>query len=81
LYKVVGRPVGRATGYDEYSPALKSAGGDWTRERLDQFLKDPQAFAPGTSMGFAGLPDDTARAALIEYMSTFTQSLKEKKKN
>jgi cytochrome c2 len=78
LYRIVGRPVARATGFDEYSPALKSAGGEWTPERLDQFLKDPQAFAPGTTMGFAGLSDDAARAALIEYMNTFTESLRNK---
>lgn len=49
LYGVVGRPVAGADGFS-YSSALRDAGGAWTRERLIEFLMDPSAFAPGTTM-------------------------------
>jgi cytochrome c2 len=52
-----------------YTPALTSAIGNWTPDRLDQFLKDTQAFAPGTSMFFA-VQDKTARRAIIKYLET-----------
>lgn len=52
----------------EYSSALKSLGGRWDERRMDAFLRDPAAFAPGTSMSFPGLADADARRALIEYL-------------
>ncbi len=35
---------------------------------MDAWLKDPQAFAPGTSMGFAGLESARDRADVIAYL-------------
>jgi aldose sugar dehydrogenase len=70
LYRIVNRKVASAPGYDEYSQALQQFGGVWTKERLDQFLRDPQSATPGTTMAFDGLQDDAARAALIDYLDT-----------
>lgn len=70
LYGIVGREVGKVSGYDEFSTALRAHSGTWTRERLDAFLRDPQAFAPGTTMAFAGIEDDGQRAKLIDYLET-----------
>jgi cytochrome c2 len=39
-----------------YSPALSAVGGTWTRDRLRDYLKDPQTFAPGTNM-IAGISE------------------------
>ena len=39
-----------------YSGGMKSKGGNWTVDDLNQFLANPQAFVPGTKMTFAGLP-------------------------
>lgn len=36
--------------FERYSAALKGVGGKWTRERLEKFLENPAAFAPGTVM-------------------------------
>jgi cytochrome c2 len=72
LFQVVGRNVASTT-FGEYSPALKSFGGDWSRERLDAYLRDPQAAVPGTTMGFAGIADDQQRAALIDYLRTVSE--------
>jgi cytochrome c2 len=69
LHGVVGRQVAAASGFGEYSEALRAQKGEWTKERLEAFLSDPQAAVPGTSMGFAGVSDAKQRAALIEYLS------------
>lgn len=67
LAGIVGRPVAGAPGY-VYSDALKALGGAWTDTRLDQFLKDPQRLAPGTSMAFPGIADAGERKALVEFL-------------
>jgi cytochrome c2 len=70
LLRIVGRDVASAPGFDGYSAALKSMGGKWTRERLDAYLRDPQAAAPGTTMAFPGVKDDAQRAALLDHLET-----------
>jgi cytochrome c len=56
-----------------YSQAMRRAGGRWTRERLDAFLKDPGRVVPGTTMPFGGVPDDNSRRALIEFLSSASE--------
>ena len=60
-----------ASGYEEYSAALQEFGGVWSKERLDEFLRDPQSAVPGTSMAFDGIEDEKVRAALIEHLEQF----------
>lgn len=69
LAAVVGRVIGGVEGYP-YSQALKSAGGTWTPERLDAFLKNPMATYPGTAMAFGGLAKDADRKAIIAYLAS-----------
>jgi cytochrome c len=71
LYGVVGRPKASASGF-AYSDALKKKGGDWTYDDLDNFLTKPSAFAPGTKMTFAGLPDADKRADVIAYLKSIS---------
>ena len=52
-----------------YSPALKGKEGTWTDANLDEFLKAPMTFAPGTKMPVS-VPADDARAAIIAYLHT-----------
>jgi aldose sugar dehydrogenase len=68
LRGLMDRRVASAANYSAYTPALKRLGGEWNRERLDQFLRDPQAMAPGSSMVFPGIADDQQRAALVDYV-------------
>lgn len=72
LNGVVGRKVASVEGFN-YDDALKSLGGDWTPDRLQQFLHNPKQFAPGTKMGFAGLPKAEERADVIAYLATLKQ--------
>lgn len=68
LAGVIGAPVAGVSQRFGYTAALQRVGGRWTPERLDAWLADPQAFAPGTSMGFPGLPDPLDRADVIAYL-------------
>lgn len=63
LVGVVSRPVGRAPGF-RYSQALRDLGGAWTVGRLDRYLQDVQAFAPGTTMPQPDLDRDGIAAVL-----------------
>lgn len=69
LHGIVGRQVAAAPGF-AYSEGLRLAGGSWNRARLDAFLADPAAFAPGTPMGRGAVPDDVERRALLDYLAS-----------
>ena len=70
LYGVVGRDVGAAEGYAQYSGALSEVADVWTPENLNAFLESPRNFAPGTSMGYNGMRRIEDRANLIAYLQT-----------
>ncbi len=69
LYGVVGGPHGHMEGYS-YSSALKAKTGPWTFAALDEWLKKPAAYAPGTKMTFAGVANPKERADVIDYLRT-----------
>jgi cytochrome c2 len=69
LRKVVGRNVATTPGY-RYSASLRRLGGKWTRDRLDQFLTNPQAYVPGTKMSFPGVVKQADRQQLIEFLAS-----------
>jgi cytochrome c len=73
LFGVVDRPKGAEAGFD-YSDAIKSKGGKWTYEDLDQFLSNPKAYAQGTKMAYAGEADPAKRADLIDYLHTLSDN-------
>jgi cytochrome c len=70
LHGIVGEAVGQGAGGFAFSDALKSVGGEWTFDKLNDWLKSPKAFAPGTKMTFAGLSKPEDRANLIAYLNT-----------
>ena len=71
LRGVVGRKVATFPGF-AYSDALKTLGGIWTDARIDTFITKPQAYAPGTKMGFPGDPDPKDRADIIAYLNSIS---------
>jgi len=73
LCGVVGRAAGSAEGFGSYSEVLRKAQFVWTDERLDAFLKEPQAVLPGNVMGFFGLPEPDERHALIAFLKEQTR--------
>lgn len=70
LHGVVGEAVGQGVGGYAFSGALKSVGGQWTFDKLNDWLKSPKAFAPGTKMTFAGLSKPEDRANVIVYLNS-----------
>jgi cytochrome c len=71
LWNIVGQPVGEDRGGFAFSDAIeKHKGQIWTPERLNEWLDDPQHFAPGTKMTFAGFPQAQNRADVIKYLQT-----------
>jgi cytochrome c len=54
-----------------YSKAAKDhAPGVWDVQSLDDFVKDPKQYLPGTKMSFIGLKKIVDRANLIAYLKT-----------
>ena len=72
LFAVVGRPVAAVAGFS-YSDAMKSHGGDWTPEALDEFLTSPKAAIPGTKMTFKGFAKAQDRADIIAYLDSLDE--------
>src|SRR4029077_4562969 len=73
LYGVVGRPKGTEGGFD-YSPAMKSKGGNWSIADLNSFLANPRQYVPGTKMSFARLPRGSERADGIAFLNSKSDS-------
>jgi cytochrome c len=73
LYGVVNRPRASEPGFN-YSAAMKGKPGNWSFDELNKFLAGPQAYIPGTAMSFAGMPRDTARADVIDYLRTLADN-------
>ena len=70
LHEIVGDSIATGRGGFAFSDALKSHGGKWTFENLNEWLTSPKAFAPGTKMTFAGLGKPEDRAAMIVYLNS-----------
>ncbi len=68
VHGIMGQPVA-SRGF-AYSEALKGKGGAWTWEAMNDWLRNPKAYAPGTKMTFAGIPDGQDRADLILYLNS-----------
>lgn len=62
-----GRKAGSVPGFS-YSEAMKNANITWTEDTLNTFLAAPLKAVPGTSMGYAGIPDPQERSDLIAYL-------------
>ncbi len=69
LNGVVGRDIASVGGFG-YSGALTGLEGDWTPDQLFGFLKNPKTYAPGTTMGFAGLAKPEDKANVIAYLQS-----------
>lgn len=70
LWGVVGRAVAGHEGFS-YTGALQGLGGTWTYERLDQFLRNSQEYAPGTAMVQRFARDDQ-RADILAFLQTLS---------
>lgn len=67
LWGLSSRPAASLEGY-AYSPAMKKAGGAWTRDRLIAFITNPRQVVPGTKMAYPGQKDPKVAAAMADYL-------------
>lgn len=72
LWDIVGRDVASTPGFN-FTSALTDAGGAWTYDRLDQYLKNSQEYVPGTAM-VQRFAKDEQRADILAYLSTLSDS-------
>lgn len=70
LWGTVGEAIGQGKAGYPFSEALKSKGGTWTFEALNEWLANPKKFAPGNKMTFAGLGNPEERAAVMLYLNS-----------
>jgi cytochrome c len=73
LYGVLGGPRAHEPSF-QYSDTIKKMGGIWTPQEVAAFIYNPKAYAPGTKMGFAGLPKPEERADVIAYLNKQSDS-------
>lgn len=73
LKRIVGDAIASDGAYTNYSSALKNYAVKkkvWSEDRLDAFLRSPQAAVPGTYMAYNGLQAAQDRKAIIAYLKT-----------
>lgn len=73
LWGVVGRKSGSVDGF-AYSDGMKAKGGEWTYDRLANFLNSPKGYVTGTKMVFNGVQDPAKLADLLAYLGTLSDS-------
>jgi len=76
IYGVVDDQIAHDRNNFAFSDALKSKGGTWTVDNLNDWLWKPQSFAKGTKMTFIGLPKAQDRANVIAYLNSLSDSPK-----
>jgi cytochrome c len=63
-----GKRAASITDFPRYSKALQAQTFVWDEITLNAWVADPEAFVPGTTMAFAGVRNDRARADLIAFL-------------
>ncbi len=75
LYNVVNEPIAEDRNGYQFSDALaKHKGEKWTVDNLNHWLFNPQSFAQGTKMTFAGLPKAQDRANIVAYLNSLSDN-------
>jgi cytochrome c len=67
LYNSIGSNIASVDGFN-YSDALSSMEGEWTLQKMNDWLENPNDFAPGNRMTYQGVKDDQTRYDILAYM-------------
>ena len=70
LFGVFGQITGSAKGYS-YSKANIEKKIIWNNETLNEYLKAPKKYIPGTKMVFSGIKKETDRLDLIAFIREY----------
>lgn len=68
LAGIWGRRAGTAEGFDRYSEAMLSSGIIWDDETLQELLRKPRSFIPGTLMKIRGIASAAERQDIVAYL-------------
>lgn len=71
LYGVFGRAAGTHAGFT-YTDAMTGYAKPWSYDNLYDYLENPKAYVPGTSMSFAGVRKQEDRVALVAYLRSLS---------
>jgi len=74
LYGVMGGPMFAGAGFGYSDAAKAKAKGNWNYDNINAWLADPQSFAPGTAMSYAGIKNTQTRADVVAYLRTLSAS-------
>lgn len=69
IHAIFGDEIGHGRGGFAFSAGLAGKGGKWDFSNMNEWLKNPRAFADGTKMTFAGLESAEDRAAVMVYLN------------
>ncbi|XP_046432823.1 cytochrome c-1-like [Neodiprion virginianus] len=69
LNGILGRSSGSAVGF-AYSEAMKSKRVTWNDNNMDEYLKAPKKFVPGTKMVFPGIKKAEDRRDVIAFLNS-----------
>jgi cytochrome c len=69
IHAIFGDEIGKGRGGFAFSAGLAGKGGKWDFSNMNEWLKNPRAFADGTKMTFAGLESAEDRAAVMVYLN------------
>ena len=72
LHRVFGQPIASGD-FPGYSTALRSKPGKWDEKSLAEFIRDPQACVPGTTMPSAFIGDPETLQRLIQHLKRIAQ--------
>ncbi|MGD9614647.1 MAG: cytochrome c family protein [Alphaproteobacteria bacterium] len=72
LHGLFGRKAG-AVKHFAYSAAMRNSGVVWDQTTLENYLRDPKRFMPGTRMAFPGIAGDKEIADLLAYLREATR--------
>jgi cytochrome c len=73
LHGVIGREAGSVPGF-RYSEANSTSHIVWSEQELFDYLENPRALVPGTTMAFAGIRNPQQRADVIAYIKTASET-------
>ena len=70
LRGLIGRKAGSVPDF-VFSSAMEKSDIVWSEEILEEYLKAPMEYVPGTVMPFGGIKNDEQRGALVCYIKHF----------
>lgn len=73
LHNVLTRGVGKGDGF-KYSNSMIELGGDWSYDKLEDYLDNPKRLVPKGTMSFVGLKKPKERADVIRYIMANTDN-------